>query len=62
MCLSVSDQAWAVAGVGDYDGDRVAAIFWRNRSTGMNVIWKSANAGASRSVTGVTDLAWKVVP
>src|SRR2546428_13440785 len=36
---SVSDQAWQVQGVGDFDGDGKADILWRNISTGENYIW-----------------------
>src|SRR5204862_2671623 len=36
---SVSDQAWQVKGIGDFDGDGKADILWRNSSTGENYIW-----------------------
>jgi len=36
---SLSDQAWQVQGIGDFDGDGKADILWRNSSTGENYIW-----------------------
>src|SRR5438046_4010985 len=36
---SLSDQAWQVKGIGDFDGDGKADILWRNSSTGENYIW-----------------------
>src|SRR2546427_13152844 len=35
---AVSDQAWQVQGIGDFDGDGKADILWRNTSTGENYI------------------------
>ena len=46
--------------VGDYDGDGRSDVFWRNASTGGNVIWKSANSTTIQPTTAVTNLAWKV--
>jgi hypothetical protein len=37
-------------------------VLWRNFATGANVMWISANASTQRGVTGVADLAWKIVP
>ena len=37
-------------------------MFWRNSATGANTIWKSAAASQQQPTTGVTNLAWKVVP
>src|SRR5205823_4690083 len=36
---AVSDQAWQVKGIGDFDGDGKADILWRNSSTGEHYIW-----------------------
>ncbi|MEP7208124.1 MAG: FG-GAP-like repeat-containing protein [Casimicrobiaceae bacterium] len=40
-------QGWIVAGVGDFDCDGKADIFWRNTSSGLNTIWFMN--GATRS-------------
>src|SRR5256884_9790981 len=36
---TVADLNWAVAGIGDFDGDGKADILWRNTSTGQNYIY-----------------------
>jgi hypothetical protein len=45
----------------DFDGDRRADLFWRNGSTGQNVIWSAANSGASRTIGTVASSYWKIV-
>ena len=46
---------------GDFNGDGVSDIVWRNSSTGSNSIWKSANASTAQSMAAVPDLNWKIV-
>jgi cysteine-rich repeat protein len=46
--------------IGDHDGDGKSDVFWRNASTGSDVIWKSANSATPQAVTAVS-LAWQVV-
>ena len=46
---------------GDYDGDGKSDVFWRNTSTGANMIWKSANVATPQVATTVTDQNWKIV-
>lgn len=58
----VTNLAWTVAAVGDYDGDGRADIFWRNTVTGANAIWRSANAATPLGVATVGNQAWSVVP
>ncbi len=44
----------------DYDGDAVSDLFWRNASTGSNMVWPSADFGSSHSAMAVPDQAWAV--
>jgi hypothetical protein len=36
---------------GDYGGDDVADVLWRNRATGRNSIWPSASSAIQQAVT-----------
>ena len=60
----VPDQAWQVAGVGDFDGDGRADILWRNSSTGEDYLFfmdgVTVKAGSDYT-NGVPDLNWKIV-
>ena len=56
----VSDLAWKIISVADFDGDGHSDIFWRNTSTGANAIWKSGSSATRQSVVGVTNQSWKV--
>jgi len=53
---------WRIARVGDFDGDGYADLLWRNSSSGQNVVWKRANAGASLTVATVPSQSWSVAP
>ena len=59
--VTVTGQAWKIAGVGDFDGDGLSDLLWRNGTTGANTIWKSGNQATQQAVTGITDLGWKIV-
>jgi len=54
------DVSWFVAGIGDFNADGKGDILWRNRRSGANAIWLSANASTSLPVTTVTSQAWQV--
>jgi hypothetical protein len=36
---TVSDPSWKVVGIGDFDGDGMSDILWRNSSTGQNYVY-----------------------
>jgi len=46
--------------IGDYNGDGKSDVFWRNASTGGNVIWKSANSATPQAVTSLSPGDWRV--
>lgn len=46
---------------GDFNGDGVSDVFWRNGSDGKNTVWRSGNSNTYQAVATVSDLAWKVV-
>lgn len=50
---------WNLVDAGDFDGDAQSDILWRNRRTGQNVIWRSANPLLPVAVPAAS-LAWKV--
>ena len=59
---TVANKAWQVVGVGDFNGDGVEDVLWRNTSTGQNQIWRSANNGTQQAVATVgTPQYWLVV-
>lgn len=45
----------------DFDGDGKSEVFWRNSTSGENVVWRSANQGSSYYAATVPNLNWKVV-
>ena len=47
--------------IGDFDGDGKSDVFWRNASTGADVIWKSANSATQQAVAAVSSHDWQVV-
>jgi hypothetical protein len=58
----VTNLAWRIVATGDFNGDGRSDVLWRNKSTGADVIWKSAVAGTTQAIDGIADLAWSVEP
>jgi cysteine-rich repeat protein len=59
--LDVVVMESAAGNAGDFNDDGKSDVFWRNTSTGSNVVWRSASSATPQAVTGVTSQAWKVV-
>jgi hypothetical protein len=59
---TVADSSWQIAGVGDFDGDGKADIFWRNTASGENYIYlmKGTNIAGEGYLRTVADLNWQV--
>jgi surface antigen len=49
-------SGWQVAGTGDFDGDGVADILWRNSISGDTHIWKINGATMTRLTSAVLDI------
>lgn len=54
--FSPAQSAWR----GDFNGDGKSDVFFRNRATGANAIWYSANSATSVVITARTDQNWQV--
>lgn len=57
---AVTDTAWQVAAVGDFNGDVRADIVWRNQNTGSNTMWWGGNSANRQNLTAVTAANWKI--
>jgi serine protease len=57
----VSNLAWKIVGVGDFNGDGKDDVLWRNSGTGANTIWKSANATDVQAMSGFNAPDWNIV-
>ena len=55
---------WKIVGVGDFNGDGVADIVWRNSSTGANRVWLTSSPLSSTytnvSLISLTDTDWVI--
>ena len=63
---NVADSSgWKVAGTGDFNGDGVSDILWRNSNTGETHIWKINGSTMTRERSAFLDnvadrSGWKV--
>jgi hypothetical protein len=57
----VGNAQWRIVTVGDFNGDNISDIFWRNQATGQNLVWRSGNAAAPLAVASVPSLSWTVM-
>ena len=46
----VTNLAWKIAGVGDFNNDGKDDIAWQNASTGENTVWLSGNSATRQAV------------
>lgn len=61
LLATVPVHALAAAHRADYDGDGASDLFWRETSSGANVVWRSGDRALPQAVMGVRDPAWRVV-
>ena len=60
---TVADQSWQVAGIGDFNGDGIDDIVWRNSATGENYIYLMDGLtilGTEGYIRKVIDQSWQV--
>ena len=60
-----ADNSWHVVSIGDFNGDAIDDLLWRNTSTGYTTEWLgTANGGftdnAAHAGTGAADTSWHV--
>jgi hypothetical protein len=60
---TVANLGWAIAGIGDFDGDGMSDILWRNSSTGENYIYLMNGTAIQGEgyVRTVADANWRIV-
>lgn len=60
--LSVPNSAWAIEGIGDYDGDGQDDLVWRNETTGQNSVWlmDGTQRAGSVALDTVTGTGWQI--
>ena len=60
---TVADTNWQIAAVGDFDGNGLADVLWRNKASGENYIYfmNGTSIVAEGYIRSVADQAWQVV-
>lgn len=59
---TVGDLNWKIVGLGDFDGDAITDLYWRNVSTGLTYVWlmDGADPKAMLPAHHEPDQEWKV--
>lgn len=57
---AVRNTQWQVQAAGDFDGDGVDDLFWRNPYEGRNTIWLSASFATKKAVDPLVGEGWLV--
>jgi hypothetical protein len=59
---AITDTAWVIEGVGDFNGDEWLDIAWRHGPSGDIAVWTLINGryAAALNVPGVADSAWEI--
>jgi len=59
---TVSDTDWEIRGLGDQNGDGMADVLWRNKTTGMIYVWPmDGTTVLSETYVATVDPAYDIV-
>ena len=61
-----ADIGWQIVGTGDFNGDGISDVLWRNSSSGYLTEWLGTSSGgftdnSAHAATGTADNSWHVV-
>jgi len=62
LSIPTVDPSWQVAGVGDFNGDGLADILWRNQEAGLTILWemKGVTAATQTSLSIPVGPEWQI--
>lgn len=55
-------KTWQLIGIGDYDGNYVSDLLFRNTTTGYNIIWSGGFYHFQQYIDTLADFAWQIPP